>query len=84
LWLDLRQAKLKSVFLLMATASELLLIVPSSLFASGTRKVYSEVYTLEYLVKGLDALPVSSRETWGKVVVRVKDGESRKNGEALK
>lgn len=44
-----------------------------SLFSSGRAKPvnYTEVYPLEKLSDGLDAL--ERRETWGKAIVRVKD-----------
>jgi NADPH:quinone reductase len=38
--------------------------------------IYSEIYTLEGLVKGLDAL--ARRETWGKAVVHVRDESGEK------
>jgi len=43
------------------------------LFATGLVKpvVYSEVYPLEKLSDGLDA--IAKRETWGKAIVRVRD-----------
>jgi NADPH2:quinone reductase len=47
------------------------------LFTSGRAKpvLYSEIYPLENLVKGLDAL--ARRETWGKAIVKVKDENPR-------
>ncbi|KAF9049755.1 hypothetical protein BJ165DRAFT_1342503 [Panaeolus papilionaceus] len=44
-----------------------------SMFASGQVQpvIYEEIFTLEGLVKGLEAL--EKRETWGKAIVRVRD-----------
>jgi len=52
-----------------------------NLFSSGRVKpiMYTEVFPLEQLARGLCAL--ERRETWGKVILRIKDEQTR-GGEA--
>lgn len=49
----------------------------SRLLASGRVKpiIYDKVFSLDEVPVGLDAL--EKRQTWGKVIVRVKDEEQR-------
>jgi hypothetical protein len=46
------------------------------LFASGNIRpiTYDKVYTLEHVTEGLMAL--EKRETWGKVIIRVREDET--------
>lgn len=51
--------------------------IDSRLFASGRIKpiIYDKVFSLDEVTVGLDAL--ERRQTWGKVIVRVKNEEQR-------